>query len=198
MFLRAGWTALPGRIGRGGGGGKDESLHLFVDLGGSPTVTSPPGREGGLGQISLNTDFLSFLALCSTSAMLQHVTRYVTLFANPVFRMDNKTAYGRRKTYGLDVFMLFTVAKHSLPLASTLAQLILQLQWADLLMIHITVLFTLHLIFNCTHFWIKISNTVESFSIVECLSCVYVCLNMHVWPWAIGHLPGRRAIWLRV
>lgn len=44
--------------------------------GGSQTVTAPLPfwREGNLDQISLNTDCLSFPALRSTAAMLQHIT----------------------------------------------------------------------------------------------------------------------------
>lgn len=105
MFLGAGWTALPGRIG--GGGGKDESLHLSVDLGGSRTVISSPRREGILGQILLSTDFLWPCAQQLPCYSMLHVI----VFANPVFGMDNKTTYGHRNHIWLECLYAFYCCK---------------------------------------------------------------------------------------
>lgn len=168
MFPGAGWTAPPGRI-EWRGRRKDECLHLSVHLGGSHTVTSPPGRVGSLGQISSNTG-----SLCAPRQPCHS-------HCLPTTGWTTKPHMAAENTYGLNVMMPFTCVGLSLPLTSILAQLTWQLQLAVKKILHTALYLLLCTSWNNTLVKLIYSSIFYFFNTCSCV-CEFARVNLGDWP----------------
>lgn len=120
MFPGAGWMAPPWRTERereGGGGKMSPSVCRSGEL---KKVRSPPGKEGGLGQISSNTDSVS-----QFPGLVLHGCHVTANVCQPWDGQPNRIC-ARENTYGRNIFMplraFITFGRHGSSTLQTLKQ----------------------------------------------------------------------------